>query len=810
MKKIRHLSKFVILLALTFLISDRASSQMFWNQSASFNSADSDHVSVPHSSLLNITGSFTVECWVKPLNALSPAIQVLVQKRNPANINTGYSLHLFNGKPAVRSNGLYTIIGNSVLPDNKWTHISGRYNSATNTFTTFVNGVTDNSSTWASAEPVSNSDSVLVGYGKGLNSPFSGELDDIRIWNRPLSAAEISSYYRTTLASNSGIYNGLVLSLTFQNKESTGQAFTTEDQSGSNNNGFNRGCGIVSMENEAYKTVSCNESGEFDGSNDYIAGQNNVAINPVPEITMEAWIFPRTTANSTIIHKGSDNGSVTNFSLGVTNGVIVAGLKQNFGFISGDTIQAGKWTHVAFTYFASTGIYCFYINGKRSIQSINNIGLISSSSDSLYIGGTMSLPDFNGFIDEVRITERAKSGFEVARNVYRSIDKSNEDPADDAVYNLDGIARSNTGQGPDLFFRNNASFSHPACKSAQPVSPLLRMDDLNYPKSFYIKSADLRIPVSGKQGLVEDVLDIYEDEPIDDVNIFVALNHKGSENIRIVINAPNGEYALLFMEQSTSGEDNNIVTIFDDDADTLFPNSYTTLTPSIGAYENINMSFTGTTRGQWKIYVYDNFGADTGRLYAWGLQFNNSTEKSRLLQTSYHMEGFYDPLMNMTIRDTVQYNIRMSTPPYQIVESIKFRIPESGEFYIPLQLISDFSEYYIQVLHRNSIEIWSSETVVFSPFTSQASNRFTFPKTNTYGDNVKLVDTSPLRYAAFGGDVNQDETVDASDVSMIDNDAANFVSGYVVSDLTGDDFVDGTDFAIADNNAATFVSAITP
>ncbi|MBK9225921.1 MAG: hypothetical protein IPL67_02355 [Ignavibacteria bacterium] len=45
---------------------------------------------------------------------------------------------------------------------------------------------------------------------------------------------------------------------------------------------------------------------------------------------------------------------------------------------------------------------------------------------------------------------------------------------------------------------------------------------------------------------------------------------------------------------------------------------------------------------------------------------------------------------------------------------------------------------------------------------------------------------------------------------MIDNDASNFVGGYVVTDLTGDDFVDGTDFAIADNNAANFVSVVRP
>ncbi len=62
----------------------------------------------------------------------------------------------------------------------------------------------------------------------------------------------------------------------------------------------------------------------------------------------------------------------------------------------------------------------------------------------------------------------------------------------------------------------------------------------------------------------------------------------------------------------------------------------------------------------------------------------------------------------------------------------------------------------------------------------------------------------------YSGDIDQDGTVDATDVSAIDNDASNFVGGYVVTDLTGDNFVDGTDFAMADNNAANFVSVIQP
>jgi len=62
----------------------------------------------------------------------------------------------------------------------------------------------------------------------------------------------------------------------------------------------------------------------------------------------------------------------------------------------------------------------------------------------------------------------------------------------------------------------------------------------------------------------------------------------------------------------------------------------------------------------------------------------------------------------------------------------------------------------------------------------------------------------------YSGDVNQDGVVDASDNGLINNAAANFVSGYVNTDLNGDNFVDATDLGIADNNSFNFVTKITP
>lgn len=182
----------------------------------------------------------------------------------------------------------------------------------------------------------------------------------------------------------------------------------------------------------------------------------------------------------------------------------------------------------------------------------------------------------------------------------------------------------------------------------------------------------------------------------------------------------------------------------------------------------------------------------------------------RDLTVKIYMQGFYNGSSNQMVSDTVSVSIRQSVSPFNTVATAKFYLNTSGTNTQQFDgsTVLNGAPYYLQLTHRNSIETWSSSPVSF--VNGNLYYDFTTSASQAYGNNMISVDGSPVAFAVFGGDVNQDGTVDATDVSMIDNDASNFVTGYVVTDLTGDDFVDGTDFVIADNNAANFVSVIRP
>lgn len=79
-----------------------------------------------------------------------------------------------------------------------------------------------------------------------------------------------------------------------------------------------------------------------------------------------------------------------------------------------------------------------------------------------------------------------------------------------------------------------------------------------------------------------------------------------------------------------------------------------------------------------------------------------------------------------------------------------------------------------------------------------------------HGNNLIQSENAPAVFSVYGGDLDQDGSIDATDLSMIDNDSYTFASGYKKTDVNGDGFVDASDAAITDNNATNFVAAVTP
>jgi len=157
------------------------------------------------------------------------------------------------------------------------------------------------------------------------------------------------------------------------------------------------------------------------------------------------------------------------------------------------------------------------------------------------------------------------------------------------------------------------------------------------------------------------------------------------------------------------------------------------------------------------------------------------------------------------IADQIQVELREAAAPYGLVAgpfTVSLDIVGHTQLTLPPEVSSDC---FIVIKHRNSIETWSSSPVSFAE--AGIDYNFTDAASRAWGGNLKPAGNV---YLIFAGDVNQDGMVDSADMTVVDNDAQGFATGYLLSDVNGDGITDSADMTLLDNNAANFVSRMKP
>ncbi len=200
--------------------------------------------------------------------------------------------------------------------------------------------------------------------------------------------------------------------------------------------------------------------------------------------------------------------------------------------------------------------------------------------------------------------------------------------------------------------------------------------------------------------------------------------------------------------------------------------------------------------------------ATCGGVYEYANSFNNIFRTSQNLFLTLFIQGLYIAANDTTRRDTVRVYLRDTLSPFAVIDSSKALFNTNGSAVLNFTKAQNGKRYFLHIKHRNSIETWSAAGNIFT--NSAMTYNFSSSAAQAYGDNMKLIDTSPVRFGIYNGDVNQDGNVNALDIGTIDNDASNFAAGYILSDLNGDSVTNALDLAFADNNAFNFVSKMTP
>lgn len=157
------------------------------------------------------------------------------------------------------------------------------------------------------------------------------------------------------------------------------------------------------------------------------------------------------------------------------------------------------------------------------------------------------------------------------------------------------------------------------------------------------------------------------------------------------------------------------------------------------------------------------------------------------------------------IQDTVRIYIRSNVAPYAKVDSAVMYLNSSGEASASFLDLTP-GNYFLQTNHRNALETWSAAPV---SFTNDATVNYDFTGSQSQAFDNNLIQVFG-KWCLYSGDVNADGLIDLADLIQINNDASDFVSGYIGTDLTGDNAVSLEDVLIAYNNSVNFVEVKKP
>ena len=175
-----------------------------------------------------------------------------------------------------------------------------------------------------------------------------------------------------------------------------------------------------------------------------------------------------------------------------------------------------------------------------------------------------------------------------------------------------------------------------------------------------------------------------------------------------------------------------------------------------------------------------------------------------------YQEGFYNSTTNQMVKSIpVSVNLKRAVFPFNTVSSSNTNLDVNGNmpalnFNIPYE-----GSYYIVVNNWNMLTTWNSTPLNFT-VGGTTNYDFTPALNKAFGNNLLQIDASPLRWGIFGGDVNQDEVINNTDVTVIHNASAIYSIGNIVTDLNGDEIIDADDLVIVRNNEANSVHVVKP
>lgn len=390
-----------------------------------------DHVALG-SIAVNMSKGFAIAAWVKP-TGIATNQRILDIGRGTAqdNIVFGRSgtsadlrVALYDG-----SSGDTALTATGALAPNEWHHYVAIGDNAGNGKIYRDGQLVASGSIGTPSNVVRNINYIARSSTSG-DAYYQGRLFDVRLYNRPLSTAEIAEIY----------------GLTGHWKLDEGSGTTVADSSGIGTNAaFNSGA--PTWISGIYANAL-----QFNGTTDDV--RTSAAFTPPTVGTIAFWMRSNGTPAATIRPMGlGDNWEVRQSTSG-TLVFDIGATGDSGGFYSIATpTSSNTWYHVVATYDMADNTYAVYVNGVLDKSGTSTADLVTQSAAQLSFGTrTGAAEHFPGALDDIRVYNRKLSAWEVSE-LYGLM----------AWYKLDEssgtVATDSTGRGNDGAFVGSPSLA---------------------------------------------------------------------------------------------------------------------------------------------------------------------------------------------------------------------------------------------------------------------------------------------------------------------------------------------------------------
>ncbi|MBS1794234.1 MAG: carboxypeptidase regulatory-like domain-containing protein [Acidobacteria bacterium] len=394
-------------------------------QAFSFDGTD-DRVLVPNSPSLDITGNqMTIEAWINPT--------VVTGDRQIVSMATGvavpgsrkYGLFIQNGRlgAEVRTTDAYygSAPTDGDIAPNVFTHIALVYNGSQ--LIRYINGAAVGSPVPLTGNIVASNGVFSIGqFATDGASSFQGVIDEVGVYDRALSASEISSVYN---AASSGKCKPVGL-----NPPANQVAWFSGDGDARDLTGLNANGTL--QENTNFRVGKVGQAFGFDGNGDVVTTADSPNWDfGTGDFAVEGWFnTPNPTDVQRIISAGSQADGANNLWAFGYGDIPVwgGGQRLNFAVFNGGgysdfssnpvALRPNTWHHVAIV--RTSTAFTFYLDGVSAGTAAVGAGFaVNGGSTGAILGArynnspSVVFEFANGMLDEVSVYKRAVSGNEI-------------------------------------------------------------------------------------------------------------------------------------------------------------------------------------------------------------------------------------------------------------------------------------------------------------------------------------------------------------------------------------------------------------